>query len=343
MVYQGITYRGSPSGKIVESSFARESLEADEVVITVTHSGASASYRKLAQHANASRSATGLAGALTILVAAIVVRGPLDLEAYKDIQLTPFSHFQDYCLSGPSEDQYCKNAKMFTLDSTDQGSFSTLSVRKEEWLFVIPDGLSSEYAAPLMCAGATVFTPLIDYVKPIDRIGIVGIGGLGHLAIQFAAKMGCDVVVFSSSESKREEALALGASEFYATKGVTNLADLGMKKPVKYLLLTNSGSTNLGIYYPLLDEHAKILLTTYATGDLVTSHPEMTFRGLSIIGTKIGSRNKMLDFAARNKIAPYIERFPMSVEGAEAAIKKLRDGTMRYRGVLVCDSEGKSE
>uniref|UniRef100_A0A0W0G9Q3 Uncharacterized protein n=1 Tax=Moniliophthora roreri TaxID=221103 RepID=A0A0W0G9Q3_MONRR len=101
-----------------------------------------------------------------------------------------------------------------------------------------------------------------------------------------------------------------------------------MKKPVKYLLLANSGSTNLGIYYPLLDEHAKILLTTYATGDLVTSHPEMTFRGLSIIGTKIGSRyivNKMLDFAARNKIAPYIERFPMSVEGAEAAIKKLRD------------------
>ncbi|EEB99939.1 hypothetical protein MPER_00249, partial [Moniliophthora perniciosa FA553] len=115
---------------------------------------------------------------------------------------------------------------MFSFSDLDQGSFSNLSIRKEEWLFVIPDGLSSEHAAPLMCAGATVFTPIIDHVKPIDRIGIVGIGGLGHLAIQFAAKMGCDVVVFSSSESKRKEALALGASEFYATKGVANLADL---------------------------------------------------------------------------------------------------------------------
>uniref|UniRef100_A0A0W0GB83 Enoyl reductase (ER) domain-containing protein n=1 Tax=Moniliophthora roreri TaxID=221103 RepID=A0A0W0GB83_MONRR len=286
MVYQGITYRGSPSGKIVESSFARESLEADEVVITVTHSG--------------------VCGSELHLLRMGIVLGHEGIGIVQEIGSAckrvkvgdrvgwGFNHtgcgYCDYCLSGPSEDQYCKNAKMFTLDSTDQGSFSTLSVRKEEWLFVIPDGLSSEYAAPLMCAGATVFTPLIDYVKPIDRIGIVGIGGLGHLAIQFAAKMGCDVVVFSSSESKREEALALGASEFYATKGVTNLADLGMKKPVKYLLLANSGSTNLGIYYPLLDEHAKILLTTYATGDLVTSHPEMTFRGLSIIGTKIGSR-----------------------------------------------------
>uniref|UniRef100_A0A0W0G9P9 Enoyl reductase (ER) domain-containing protein n=1 Tax=Moniliophthora roreri TaxID=221103 RepID=A0A0W0G9P9_MONRR len=286
MVYQGVTYRGSPSGQIVESSFTRESLEADEVVIKVTHSGVCGSELHFLR--------TGVVLGHEGVGVVQEVGSACERVKVGDRVGWGFNHtscgYCDHCLSGPSEDQYCKNAKMFGWDSNDQGSFSTLSVRKEEWLFVIPDGLSSENAAPLMCAGATVFTPLIDYVKPIDRVGIVGIGGLGHLAIQFAAKMGCDVVVFSSSESKREEALALGASEFYATKGVTNLADLGMKKPVKYLLLANSGSTNLGIYYPLLDEHAKILLTTYATGDLVTSHPEMTFRGLSIIGTKIGSR-----------------------------------------------------
>ncbi|EEC00094.1 hypothetical protein MPER_00032 [Moniliophthora perniciosa FA553] len=87
-------------------------------------------------------------------------------------------------------------------------SFSTLSVRKEEWLYVIPCGPNSEHAAPLMCAGAAT---LIDYVKPINRIGI-GCRYIGRnwrsrpLAIQFAAKMGCDIVVFSSSESKREVA-----------------------------------------------------------------------------------------------------------------------------------------
>ncbi|ESK90148.1 nadp-dependent alcohol dehydrogenase [Moniliophthora roreri MCA 2997] len=336
MVYQGITFRGSPSGKIVQSSFTRDSLAADEVVIKVTHSGVCGSEL----HFLHNDMVLGHEG-----IGVVQEVG----SACKRIKVGDrvgwgFNHsscgYCDHCLSGPSEDQYCKHTKMFSFNDLDQGSFSNLSIRKEEWLFVIPDGLSSEHAAPLMCAGATVFTPIIDHVKPIDRIGIVGIGGLGHLAIQFAAKMGCDVVVFSSSESKRKEALALGASEFYATKGVANLADLGMKKPVKHLLLANSGSTNLGMYYPLLDEHANILLTTYASGDLVTSHPEMTFRGISIIGTKIASRytmNKLLDFAARNKIAPYTETFPMSVEGAETAIKKLQDGTMRYRGVLVVD------
>ncbi|KAK7037276.1 hypothetical protein VNI00_011267 [Paramarasmius palmivorus] len=337
MVYQGTTYRGSASGQIVQSSFTRTSLEPDEVVIKVTHSGVCGSELHFL-HMDVVLGHEG--------VGVVQEVG----SACKRVKVGErvgwgFNHatcgYCDHCLSGPSEDQYCKHAKVFASDNTDQGSFSNLSVRKEEWLFVIPDGLKSEHAAPLMCAGATVFTPLIDHVKPIDRIGIVGIGGLGHLAIQFASKMGCDVVVFSSSESKREEALALGASEFYATKGVTNLADLGLKKPLKHLLLTNSGPTHLGMYHPLLDEHANILLTTYALGDLVTSHPDMTFRGISIIGTKIASRfimNKLLEFAARNKIAPYIELFPLNTDGATAAIKKLQDGTMRYRGILVNES-----
>lgn len=68
--------------------------------------------------------------------------------------------------------------------------------------------------------------PLIEHCKAYERVGIIGIGGLGHLAIQFAAKMGCDVAVFSSTEDKREEALKLGASEFYATKGISDYAQL---------------------------------------------------------------------------------------------------------------------
>uniref|UniRef100_A0A0W0FV93 Uncharacterized protein n=1 Tax=Moniliophthora roreri TaxID=221103 RepID=A0A0W0FV93_MONRR len=135
----------------------------------------------------------------------------------------------------------------------------------------------------------------------------------------------------SSSKSKRKAALTLSASELYATKGVTNLTDLAMEKPVKYLLLAK-----IRINYPLLDKHAKTHLTTYVTaGDLVVLHPEIPSRGPGIIGTKIGLWNKMLDFAARNKVAPYIERFPLSVDGTQAVIKKLQDGTIRYRGVLV--------
>jgi D-arabinose 1-dehydrogenase-like Zn-dependent alcohol dehydrogenase len=112
-------------------------------------------------------------------------------------------------------------------------------VWKEEFLYPIPDGMSTEIAAPLMCAGMTVFTPLIRYaVKPTDRVGVVGIGALGHLAIQFASKMGSDVVAFSGTESKKEEALALGARSFVATKGQDELKLDG--KLINHLLVTTS-------------------------------------------------------------------------------------------------------
>jgi D-arabinose 1-dehydrogenase-like Zn-dependent alcohol dehydrogenase len=109
-------------------------------------------------------------------------------------------------------------------------------VWRESFLFQIPDGLTSEEAAPLMCAGATVFNVLNSYnVKSYHRVGVLGVGGLGHLAIQFASKMGCEVVVFSSTASKKAEALQFGAKEFYA------VADLGKTeniRPIDHLLVT---------------------------------------------------------------------------------------------------------
>lgn len=127
---------------------------------------------------------------------------------------------------------------MYGLADTDQGSFASHAVWKASYLFHIPDEISSSDAAPLMCAGATVFNALYLYnVRSTDRVGILGIGGLGHLGIQFAAKMGCEVVVFSSTESKKEEAKSLGSTEFYATKGVSKL-EIG--KPIKHLLVTTS-------------------------------------------------------------------------------------------------------
>jgi D-arabinose 1-dehydrogenase-like Zn-dependent alcohol dehydrogenase len=83
----------------------------------------------------------------------------------------------------------------------------------------LPDGLESLYAAPLMCGGATVWEALTAYdLKAGDRVGIAGIGGLGHMAIQFASALGCDVVVLSSNPTKKDEALSLGAKEFHVTE-----------------------------------------------------------------------------------------------------------------------------
>jgi D-arabinose 1-dehydrogenase-like Zn-dependent alcohol dehydrogenase len=117
-------------------------------------------------------------------------------------------------------------------------SFAHYAVWNEAFLFQIPDAISDAEAAPLMCGGATVFNALRMYdIQPDSRVGVIGVGGLGHLAIQFASKMGCDVAVFSGSDSKKEEAIALGAKDFFATKGVKEL-DIGKK--IDCLLVTAS-------------------------------------------------------------------------------------------------------
>jgi D-arabinose 1-dehydrogenase-like Zn-dependent alcohol dehydrogenase len=127
---------------------------------------------------------------------------------------------------------------MYADADTDQGGFASHAIWKAGFLFHIPDAISSSDAAPLMCAGGTVFNAMhLHGMLPTDRVGVIGVGGLGHLAIQFAAKMGCEVVVFSGTENKREEAMNLGASEFYATKNVQKL-EIGA--PLKHLFVTTS-------------------------------------------------------------------------------------------------------
>ncbi|KAF7364758.1 hypothetical protein MVEN_00345700 [Mycena venus] len=135
-------------------------------------------------------------------------------------------------------DQYCPNREYYGDANFHQGSFSLHAIWDASFLFKVPDGLAPQHAAPLMCGGATVFEVIESYnIRPTERVGVVVIGGLGHLAIQFLAKMGVVVVVFSSTEFKREEALGLGATEFYATKGTTTF---NMAKLDHLLVTTNN-------------------------------------------------------------------------------------------------------
>jgi D-arabinose 1-dehydrogenase-like Zn-dependent alcohol dehydrogenase len=112
---------------------------------------------------------------------------------------------------------------------------SNADVGVETYLHKIPEALPSEVAAPLQCAGATVYTAIINSTKPGDRVGIIGIGGLGHLAIQFSAKMGFETVVFSTSAAKEAEAKSFGASEFYLLSEPEKIA-----KPLNVLIIAGS-------------------------------------------------------------------------------------------------------
>jgi D-arabinose 1-dehydrogenase-like Zn-dependent alcohol dehydrogenase len=140
----------------------------------------------------------------------------------------------------------CTSATSFGNSDLDQGCFGTATAWDVSTLFKVPEEIASEDAGPLMCGGATVWTPLYDSgVRPGDRVGIIGVGGLGHLAIQFVAKMGFEAVVFSSTESKKEASVGFGASEFHTTQGVSSFD--GVEK-LDLLLVTTNVLPDMSLY-----------------------------------------------------------------------------------------------
>ncbi|KAJ6521941.1 NADP-dependent alcohol dehydrogenase-like protein [Mycena vulgaris] len=217
-----------------------------------------------------------------------------------------------------------------------QGSFASHTIWDASFLFKVPAGLAPEHAAPLMCGSATVFEVIETYnIRPTDRVGVVGIGGLGHLAIQFLSKMGASVVVFSSTESKREEALRLGATEFYATSGVTKFEAC---EPLDHLLVTTSFMPDWNPYLSVMKPKSTVYPLTVSSGDLVIPNLPVVVGGITIQGSAVAARSvhkKMLDFAARHHIEPVIERFPLTKSGVEDGMSRLREGKVRYRAVLV--------
>jgi D-arabinose 1-dehydrogenase-like Zn-dependent alcohol dehydrogenase len=221
----------------------------------------------------------------------------------------------------------------------EMGSLATHAIWREAFLFRIPSELSDEAAAPLMCAGATVWNALHMYDIPSTAtVGIVGVGGLGHLAIQFAAKRGCDVAVFSGSGRKRDEAMKLGANRFYATKGAKDLTPMVGEKLLDVLLVTTAAQPDWKLYLPVMASGGTIFPISVSADNLEVPYMPLLSKGLRIQGSVVAPRaihRKMLDFAARENIAPVTQTFPMTKEGIERAMKRLEEGEIRYRGVLL--------
>jgi D-arabinose 1-dehydrogenase-like Zn-dependent alcohol dehydrogenase len=175
-------------------------------------------------------------------------------------------------------------------------------------------------------------------LKSTDVVGVVGIGGLGHLAIQFANKMGCEVVAISGSDSKKDEALNLGATHFISTAGKKKL-DIGKK--INHLVVTTSKLPDWNLYADILAPMASIYPQRATDFSQKLEFPFMKFllEGWKFIGSTVPPKHvyiEMLDFAALHGVKPVIEKFPMTRQGVEDGLKKLEEG-MRYRGVLYAD------
>ena len=217
------------------------------------------------------------------------------------------------------------------------GGFASHIRCNAEWAIPLPASLSTLAAGPLFCGGATVFNPLVQFdVKPTDRVGVIGIGGLGHLALQFLNKWGCEVTAFTSTDSKADEAKSLGA---HNVVNVTRAEELGaIVGTLDFILCTVNVSLNWDAVLAALAPKGKL----HIVGAVLEPIPVAAFPLLagqkSISGSPLASPatiKKMLEFCARHEISPVVEEFPMSE--ANAAIDHLRSGKARYRVVLKND------
>lgn len=245
------------------------------------------------------------------------------------------------------EEPYCVNGNVGTYGSKHRngsptyGGYATYHRAPSHFVFKIPDGLAPEYAAPMLCGGVTVYSPLRHWgVGPGKKVGIAGVGGLGHFAVLFAKALGADEVVgISRKASKRDEALQLGCDDYIATD---DDKDWGKHNAGRFDVIISTVSS------------AKMPMTEYITslaldGSIVqVGAPEepipvtifpLIFGRRSLAGSAIGSPaviREMLDFAAEKKIKPWVEKRPMS--DANQAVIDMEQGKARFRYVLVNDN-----
>jgi uncharacterized zinc-type alcohol dehydrogenase-like protein len=242
------------------------------------------------------------------------------------------------CLAG--EEQYCLNGAIGTYNAIGRdgtpsyGGYSSHIVVDEHFVLRIPDGIGLDVAAPLLCAGITVFSPLNHWrAGSGSRVAVVGLGGLGHMGVKIAHAMGAEVTVLSQTLSKHEDGLRLGADKYYATDDEATFKDLD-----RYFdLIINTVSATLPM--------GKYLSTLRLNGTMVNvgAPPEplevpvfallggrRSFAGSSIGG--IAETQQMLDFCAEHGIGAEIET--ISAAQIDAAYDRVVDSDVRYRFVI---------
>jgi len=248
----------------------------------------------------------------------------------------------EYCLMGKT--QSCMNSQSTCKQGV--GGFAEYHQTKARCAIPIPEGLSLAHASCLMCAGITIFNPLVNYdVKPYHRIGIVGIGGLGHLAIKFGMNWGCEVTAFSTSSDKEKQAKSFGAKHFVVySSEKQEISPEFMKKFNKYfdfILVTIPFKISCKMLLACLKKTGKICYVSEG-GGAIDCRPDELDGGSerAIVGSTFGSiynQYLMLEFATRHNILPEIEVFPM--DKINEVIEKVKDNKVRFRAVFKISQE----
>ena len=244
----------------------------------------------------------------------------------------------DNCKAG--SEQYCTNGNVMTYGGKDrdgsitQGGYATNVVVDADFVLSVPESIPYEKAAPLLCAGVTTYSPLAHWqAGPGKKVAVVGMGGLGHMAVKVAVAMGAEVTVLSQTLSKQEDGLRFGAKHYYATSDEATFSELRNT----FDLIINTVSANLEI-----DQYLNLLTldgTMVYVGAPAEPIPVRAFtlfnNRRSFAGSTIGSireTQEMLDFCAAHNIAPEVEL----IEAAQIndAYERVLKSDVRYRFVI---------
>jgi alcohol dehydrogenase (NADP+) len=237
-------------------------------------------------------------------------------------------------------EQYCKNGATFTYNSIDkdgtptQGGYSQAVVVNENFVVTIPDSLSLDAAAPLLCAGITLFSPLRHWkAGPGTRLAIVGLGGLGHVGVKLGAALGAEVTVLSQSLKKMEDGLRLGASHYYATADRDTFTKL--RNNFDLILNTVSANLSLGDYLNLLDVDGTLVELGIPEHPMEVPAFPLALARRSLSGSNIGGiaeTQEMLNFCAEHNVTPEIE--VIAADYVNEAYERVLASDVRYRFVI---------
>jgi uncharacterized zinc-type alcohol dehydrogenase-like protein len=274
-----------------------------------------------------------------------VVRTGRAVNTFKEGDMAAVGCMVDSCRTCPScregLEQYCERVPTFTYNFPDKhlggvtyGGYSESIVVDEAFVLRVSDKLNLAGAAPLLCAGITTYSPLRHWnVRNGQKVGVVGLGGLGHMAVKFAHAFGAHVVLFTTSAAKTADALRLGAHEVVVSKN-----DVEMGKHAgsfDFILDTVSAEHNLNAYLDLLKRDGTLTLVGAPETPLPVGAFSLLFKRRQLAGSGIGGireTQEMLDFCAEHAITADIEL--IRIQQINEAYERLRKSDVRYRFVI---------
>lgn len=239
------------------------------------------------------------------------------------------------------EEQYCLNGAVYTYNGIEKetgnntlGGYSNRVVVNEDFVLHVSDKLPLNKVAPLLCAGITTYSPLRRWsIKKGDKVGIVGLGGLGHMAVKFAASFGAEVTMLSRTASKQKDALQLGAHKFVLTTDDNQVAPLAGY--FDFILDTVAMAHDVNPYMAMLKTHGTLVCLGIDPQPVAVSVVGMVFTGRTLAGSLIGSigeTQEMLDYCAEHNITCDVEM--IDIKDVNTAYERMQRSDVKYRFVI---------